>query len=325
MPNIILYLLLLISIPSFAAKDHYPTCAQTNGKIQAIFKRLDSIRFKDFPSKIAYINKQFINKPYSFNALGEGANGQFDQTPLYSLDVFDCETYVDTVMALALATDLSSFQRYIKKIRYKQGVVSFLNRNHFTCLDWNVNNQNQGLVKDITKEIHNKNNQSLALIATTCIDKNNWYKNMSINRIRIPEASDTQKQKKLLLLRKKGQELSKYTSKIPYIPLNALFKKSGEANLQVFKQIPNGSIVEIVRPNWNLRKLIGTNLNVSHLGFVIWEKDTPYFVHASSDKLIVMKTPFIEYLRNAQKNPLIQGVNVQTISSNHTQSSSSEK
>ena len=83
--------------------------------------------------------------------------------------------------------------------------------------------------------------------------------------------------------------------------------------MQIIKQIPNGAIVEIIRPNWDLYKVIGTNLNVSHLGFVVWEKDKPYFIHASSDKLMVVKTPLIEYLNIARDNPTIKGINIQII------------
>jgi hypothetical protein len=318
MPHLILYILILLSLPATAGDAVYPTCEQTNKSISSIFNRLDSLRFKDFASRVAYINKQFINKPYLFNALGEGAHGIYDQTPLYRTDVFDCETYVDTVLAIALSGDLPAFKQYMNKIRYKDGKVSFINRNHFTCLEWNGNNQAQGLVKDITTTIHNKDNKPIAEIATACIDKPNWYSNMSIDRIHLQNATSIEKQKLLSHLRKKALKFTKKKSSIPYIPLDALFNTSGDANMQVFNQIPNGAIIEIIRPNWDLHKLIGTNLNVSHLGFVVWEENVPFFVHASTVKLMVSKVPLIEYLSAAQSSPTIEGINIQTILPSNT-------
>lgn len=85
--------------------------------------------------------------------------------------------------------------------------------------------------------------------------------------------------------------------------------------MKIINQIPNGAIIEIVRPNWDLYKIIGTNMNVSHLGFVVWENNKPYFIHASSDKLMVVKTSLIDYLKNAKKNPTIKGINIQIITS----------
>ena len=117
--------------------------SKTDQEITTILTNIQQAKCKNFADKLVFISKIFINKPYLFNALGEGQKGAFDDNPLYRTDFFDCETYVDTVMALAFATNLKSFQKVINQIRYKNGKISFTKRNHFTCIDWNQNNQKQ--------------------------------------------------------------------------------------------------------------------------------------------------------------------------------------
>ena len=51
-------------------------------------------------------------------------------------------------------------------------------------------------------------------------------------------------------------------SELPYLPLTELFHRD-QPREDLFDQIPHGCLVEIVRPNWNLRDKIGTNANRS--------------------------------------------------------------
>ncbi len=83
--------------------------------------------------------------------------------------------------------------------------------------------------------------------------------------------------------------------------------------MYLFKQIPNGAIIEIVRPNWDLTKQIGTHLNISHLGFAFWQQGNLIFRHASSEARQVTETPFIHYLKKAKKSPTIKGINIQVL------------
>ncbi len=266
----------------------------------------------DIPTRIELFSAQFMGKPYLRGALGEGAQGYYDNTPLYRTDAFDCETYVDTVLALALAHDPADFKQCIRRIRYQDGRVSFIHRNHFTCLDWNKNNQKQGFLKDITTTFHDKNGHSVAKMANALVDKPSWYQHFSTTIIRIKNPSPTEHAKRLASLKEKGSHLPRTLSSIPYIPLTALFSKTGEANTYLFNQIPNGAIIEIVRPNWDLEQQIGTRLNVSHLGFAIRINDTLIFRAATSINQRIMDVPLIDYLQETRKNPTIKGINIQT-------------
>lgn len=283
---------------------------------QTIHKLYHSLNIKpnqNLSARITAISAEFLGKPYELGALGEGLGGKYDQFPLYRTDAFDCETFVDTVLALALANNGSSFERYIRQIRYKNGLVSFVTRNHFTCLDWNINNQQQGFVTDITQDIKDKNDHPVALMAQALIDKPSWYQHFSLKNIRIKDASPTTQAARLALLKEEGSHLPSVISTIPYIPFSALFNESGEPNMQIFNQIPNAAIIEIIRPNWDLQQQIGTHLNVSHLGFAIWKNDKLLFRQASSTQHRVVDSPLIDYLRNAQKSPTIKGINIQIV------------
>ncbi|MCX7117971.1 MAG: DUF1460 domain-containing protein [Legionellales bacterium] len=260
------------------------------------------------PDRIVQISGQFLAHPYELGSLGEGERGQYDQMPLYRTDAFDCETFVDTVLALALSHDLPQFQQVINQIRYHNGHVAYTQRNHFTCLDWNRNNQRQGFVKDITLTL----GKNTVKFARAYIDKPSWYRHRSLKSIRLKHAeSNPLREKRLKELQSAGAQIPGATAIIPYIPLTALFGPSGKANQALFQQIPNASIIEIIRPNWDLTSAIGTHLNVSHLGFAIWHHGTLYFREASSHLEKVVDIPMEDYLRETLQSPSIKGINVQ--------------
>lgn len=264
-------------------------------------------------NRITLISENLLGSRYQLTALGEGYYGRYDQFPLYRIDAFDCETFVDMVLALAFATDVDSFKQCIKKIRYKDGKVSYINRNHFLSLDWNNNNQKQNYIRDITKNIKDKDNKEVAVYATALINKPKWYSHFNIEKIRLVKNHPKLHENRLKELKKKGQTLEKTYSTIAYIPLTKLFDENGKAREHLFKQIPHASIVEIIRPNWNLKKKIGTCLNASHLGFAIWKNDTLYFREASSIHNKVVDVPLIDYLKKARTSPTIKGINIQDV------------
>lgn len=304
--------LLLFSLQA-SANNNVEVEAMADQTIQQLYHSQIINLKSDLSARIETISAQFLGKPYLLGALGEGAQGYYDKTPLYRSDAFDCETYVDTVLALAMADDPTEFKQCIRQIRYQNGWVSFTHRNHFTCLDWNHNNEKQGFIKDITTSLTDNHGLPLAKTAKALIDKPSWYQHFSSSIIRVDNASTIEKNKRLALLKRKGSHLPRTLSTTPYIPLAALFDRSGEAKMSVFNQIPNGAIIKIVRPNWDLQQQIGTRLNVSHLGFAIRKNDQLFFRSASSAKHCVTDESFIDYLRKAQKSPTIKGINIHIV------------
>lgn len=320
--NIILHMRIQIYISYFILAICLSTCfsgipvkqeQQADQFIESIYQQLSHDKTQPMSKRLEQISRVFLSKPYFLGALGEGAMGQFDQYPLYRVDVFDCLTFVETVLALASSNNLAAFKQTINQIRYQNDATSFITRNHFTDLDWNLHNQQQGFLRDITKNIQDKSNHQTYQLAQAMIDKPSWYQHLPISRIRIENATAELKNQRLAELRKLGQTLPSEVAMIPYQPLSELFDSTGKANEQLFRQIPDGAIIEIVRPNWDLTKTIGTHLNVSHLGFAFWRNGTLWFRNASMLKGQVVDQSLIDYLRDARQSPTIKGINVQEV------------
>lgn len=313
--SIILVMLFFIVAPSTIANPSWPPTHKTDKEITTLYHNLQQQKnINSLAARITFISSEWLGRPYYLNTLGEGDDAEFDQAPLYRSDAFDCETYVDMVLAAALATDLKTFKQCIRNVRYLNGEVSFITRNHFTALDWNINNQNKGYTKDITTSFHDENNQPVALQASALIDKPSWYQHLAITRVRLRNENPALQAQKLDALKEKGQTLSKTNAQIYYLPLTALFTTNGSPNNYLFNQIPSGAIIEIVRPNWDLTKEIGTHINVSHLGFAIRDHSgVLMFREASTVHKKVTDVPLIDYLRQAIKSPTIKGINVHII------------
>lgn len=293
--------------------DSSATEKQANSSIKELYHRLNSMPNNSMSERIDWISGQFLGVPYLLGSLGEGPKAFYDQFPQYRVDAFDCDTYVNTVLSLALANSLVSFQQCIKNTRYKNGVVSYIQRNHFTGLDWNQNNQQMGLLKDITLNFKDQNHQPVAKMAEAVINKPKWYAYKTIDTIRLENTNQETAEKRLTELKNKGSKLEITSERVPYLPLTTLFPEKNKPDMHLFAQIPNGAIIEIVRPNWDLSQKIGTALNISHLGFAIRYRGQLYFREASLEYGKVVDVPLIEYLEKALNSPTIKGINVQVL------------
>ncbi len=72
---------------------------------------------------------KYINSPIEDN-----------RNSLLRLDGFDCVTLVETVLALSYSETLDQAAKVLQKIRYRDGIISWENRNHFTSIDWTLEN-----------------------------------------------------------------------------------------------------------------------------------------------------------------------------------------
>ncbi len=267
--------------------------------------------------RIAIISAYFLGDPYLGGALGEGKSAPFDQEPLYRTDAFDCLTYVSTVLALAESNNLADFQENLLKIQYRNANPIFIDRLHFTSIDWNQENAKNGFIRDITGNFKDASGKSVAKIANALINKPNWYKKMTDNNLSLIEAlSEEQEKERVAELQHLSRNVSVEKSVLLYLPLTALFDKQGQAAMFLFNQIPSSAIIEIVRPNWDLENAIGTHINVSHLGFAIRKSNGDLvFREASSVDKHVEDVLLIDYLKNYLNNATVKGINVQEVSS----------
>ena len=167
-----------------------------------------------------YIGKQYLGAKYLESPLGEEKAPDTD--PLIRFDAFDCMTFIETALANG---DLDR----LNKIRYKNGEIDFLTRNHFTELDWLQNNKN--IVENVSRKYGKTN------IRRVVIDKQNWLKKVHNIDIKIP----------------------KQTVEIEYIPYSELVNIDNK----------NPLIVLFIIDNPNMYNKIGTDLAVIHTGFLL--------------------------------------------------------
>jgi len=282
--------------------------------IQQLYHQLDQTvpESQAMPERVDIISRFFLGKPYLYGALGEGKSGLFDQAPLYRTDAFDCLTYVSTVLALTESHNLKEFQTTMLKVQYRNSLPIFQNRLHFTNIDWNVVNTQNGFIQDITTQITPD-----TVINQTYINKPAWYRKMTEKNLNLVASNSlTQKeiQERVNQLHQLALKVQPEMSRVVYIPLTTLFQKNGSPNMALFNKIPSGSIIEIVRSGWDLTKIIGTSLDISHLGFAI--RTSPsilIFREASSLQHRVIDVPLITYLQGYLHHSTVRGITVSVI------------
>lgn len=266
---------------------------------------------EDLAARMEKVSAPLLGHRYLLDPFGEGESGKYDRDPLYRFDAFDCTTFVETVMALTLSQDHESFYKVLMQIRYKNGEISYTTRNHFPETDWLPNNARAGFIRDITTEIAGERNVD---IARAIIDKRGWYEHMTAEKINVPNLTQQEREELLRQLKTEGKPYATELSELPYIHLHTLFDRKGSPNQELFNKIPAGTIVNIVRPNWDVVDREGTHLNVSHQALLIKKNGTLYIRHATTGNFNrVVDQPLVEYLHGLIDHPTIKGINLQAL------------
>jgi hypothetical protein len=134
----------------------------------------------DLRKRIAAIGRQNIGQPYTLNLLGEFPYQIHDTLPMFSLDHSDCVVFAEHTYAMALSQSWEEFFWMLQRIRYKDGVVGVATRNHYTEVDWNINNN--WLVTDISAQLAGADGPSYALT----VDRARFLKNRHQTESRLP-------------------------------------------------------------------------------------------------------------------------------------------
>ncbi len=106
---------------------------------------------------IAELGRLFLAKPYKAGTL----DGPGRERLAVNLDEFDCTTFVESVLALAMYArggnpSLSEFRKNLKFIRYRQGQISgYASRLHYFS-DWLQDNQKKKVLVDVTRLLGGK-------------------------------------------------------------------------------------------------------------------------------------------------------------------------
>jgi len=105
----------------------------------------------DLRRRVLHLARKNIGQPYDLYLLGEMPFETHDPQPLYCLTKSDCVVFSEHVYAMALSSDWTGFMRLLQRIRYKDGEIGVVTRNHYTESDWNPSNR--WLVRDATAEL----------------------------------------------------------------------------------------------------------------------------------------------------------------------------
>jgi hypothetical protein len=290
MPTLLTLLILSCSIAFAGPREEAQDILLRFKQETSLAKRLDNI------------SKIFLGLPYGKSGpLGEGPDGRFDQDPLYRFDTFDCTTFVETIMALALADNVDAFENHLNKIRYENGEIDYLKRNHFTDLQWIPFNVQNGYMLEITADVTN------VKIAEAFINFPGWLLSIKKDQLVVPNASEIEKDLLVAELHAEATHYQGQIARVPYIEINNIL-----AHPIILNKIPTATVVNFVRPNWDLTEAAGTHQNISHQGFLFRKNNILLLRHASTSGN-VQELPFIDYLKMFKNHQTLKGIHLMSL------------
>ncbi len=225
-------------------------------------------------------SENLLATPYLLNPLGEESG--IDTDPLYRFDKFDCLTFVETVLAKSYA-DLKNnkdnndviFNIMMNKIRYSKGEISFETRNHFQNPDW-LNN-NAEYIENVSSDFAKKIGKS-EVFSNIILDRQNWFKK-NYNLV-VPSIKEN--------------------ISLSYLPFDYFTK-------DFVHLIEEPYVFMTIIKDDTIKEKVGTEIDVSHTGFLINKNGKLYLRHASSLAGKVIDSDFFDYISKLQKKPKYLG------------------
>lgn len=239
---------------------------QDIAKIEGVMKKVRDI--DDINRRVVAITQEFIGVPY----VGFTLNTPPKEQLYVNTTGVDCSTFVETVIALALASEkedsgIDDYLKILKSLRYRDGRIDgFPSRLHYTS-EWAIDNGRRGNFKEIGGDYDLSESRVKTIDFMT--HNRNLYPAMAEDRVF--EAI-------------KQNEKSLKNLKFSYIPA-AVVDKAAKNFLK------SGDIVGIVTNK--------PGLDVSHVAVLDIRNGVPYLIHASSKykKVVNDTVPLKDYLK----------------------------
>ena len=130
--------------------------------------------------RIEQLSRLFLGTAYGQFPLGEGSG--IEPQPRWRADMVDCQTYVETVLAMANAASLADGKALLDDIRYRSSPISFATRNHFTEAQWLPANEAKGYLQEETTRLDPR-----APSATLVLRREQWSKVKGLERLTTAE------------------------------------------------------------------------------------------------------------------------------------------
>ncbi len=273
---IITFLLLFAAVKTNAQTG---TCNTDSAIIMRIMH--DAAKQPRSTNLILHIARKLIGTPYVAKTLDRNSK----ETLVVNIKQLDCTTYVENVLAIYQCvkqskTSFSDYLHFLRMIRYAQGEVSYVNRQHYFT-QWIEENTKKGFVKEI---------QLSAYPFTAVQDLNLNY--MTTHRNQYPMLANDTALTNMIRNTEKALSGRKYR----YIP-----KKSIASNRTFRNTIHDGDILAIVTNK--------KGLDTSHIGIAVWHNDGLHLLNASMLHKKVVEEPMTLY-QYMQKHPSQTGIRV---------------
>lgn len=194
--------------------------------------------------RMSAISEPLLHRPYLNDAAGEGHGHDLDPPARY--DVFDCLTFVEEVLALALPPDPLNAPQVRRSLRYGEGEpMAYEARNHFMLEQWIPRAIESGWLRDITAEVGETRLLRKRVTRQTWA----WWKKRSLFRL-----TDNQ--------------LPTGDYALPVLPTGAA--------REALDRIPDGALLLTVRESKDYVPIV-----VTHLGFKVPSESQPLMRHAT--------------------------------------------
>lgn len=235
-------------------------------------KELESIEpTNDISVLIKAVGESFLGTPYEAGTL----DINLTENLIIKLSGLDCVTFVENSLTLARLISkqkltVEEFKEELTYIRYRQGKINgYLSRLHYFT-DWIYDNEQKGVVKDVTKEIGGKILDRNINFMSTHTDS---YKVLKKN----PDLVDKLKQIE--------EEISQ--REIYYIPVSKVEDK--------YELLNDGDIIATVTSI--------DGLDVTHTGLIYKSAGETKFLHASlkNKEVIITSGELASYLQSIKK------------------------
>lgn len=105
------------------------------GEVQTLLDGVSGLTA--LPARAEALSAAFLGVPYAADPLI--GSSTTPERVVVRFDAFDCVTYVETVLALAWSDSPDTFLQTLRRLRYRDGRATWLDRNHYmtTWLDRN--------------------------------------------------------------------------------------------------------------------------------------------------------------------------------------------
>jgi hypothetical protein len=248
--------------------DEKPLYKCSEAEVDQYLKFLSATE-PDLRKRIVHLARKNINQPYELFLLGEMPFEPYDPQPIYCLGKSDCLVFTEHTYAMALSHDWPGFMRLLQRIRYRDGQLGVVTRNHYTEADWNISNR--WLVEDITKQLAG----DTAVKFHEAIDRTKFFKTRYKLDVKVPV--------------EQHDDL--------YLPYEQIDRARS--------QLQDGDFVNIVRATSKLgdpqNEVFGGNAFVGHVGLIAHGEDGQvHLIHSTEPK--VREETIDSYIARATKD-----------------------